>query len=85
MNLNIHNMDVEGTANNLSDPRSEHYWDSFKIQPVDFTNIPEKKDAEIIASFAQGQENGMENEEVASVAQVQENQTASLEAMFSKV
>jgi hypothetical protein len=93
MNLNIHNMDVDGTANNLGDPRSEHYWNSFKILPVDFTNLPEKhKDAEVIALVAQGKENETVNEEIALGQEGEvksgldaEDQTASLESMFSKV
>ena len=48
-NLDIHNLDVEGLADCMSDPRSEHRWSQVKISPVDFKNLPNKQDVDSLS------------------------------------
>ena len=43
VNLDHHNMDIEGKANILPDPRSDYRWNSFSIHPVDFTSLASKQ------------------------------------------
>ena len=41
-NLDHHNLDIEGLAGIVADPRSEHRWNSITIHPVNFDKLPSK-------------------------------------------
>ena len=42
-NLDLHNLDIEGLAGCVPDPRCDFRWKQFEIHQIDMKNLPSKQ------------------------------------------